>query len=171
MLGERGAGICESFLRGGLSFGLQANDTSYSQMWPSIPDLAGENLQKERTQIPWRHCTWTDTEFLWLTGNLLAMRDGRVGFIDFGIVGRISPVTWRAVEALLASTSSRDYDTMARALVTLGATDSDVDIPVRPLFGRMTHMQQHSMTCTTSRNAVSTPSSDRNSPPSRQKES
>jgi aarF domain-containing kinase len=54
-----------------------------------------------------------------------------VGFIDFGIVGRISPVTWRAVEALLASTSAREYDTMARALVTLGATDSDVDIPVR----------------------------------------
>eukprot|EP00884_Botryococcus_braunii_P021730 jgi/Botrbrau1/8240/Bobra.0392s0035.1 len=62
-------------------------------------------------------------------GNLLAMPDGRVGFIDFGIVGRISPITWRAVEALLTSMSSRDYDTMARALVTVGAADSAVDIP------------------------------------------
>jgi aarF domain-containing kinase len=55
-----------------------------------------------------------------------------VGFIDFGIVGRIAPTTWRAVEALLTSMSSRDYDTMARALVTVGAADTAVDIPVTP---------------------------------------
>jgi len=61
-------------------------------------------------------------------GNLLVLNDGRVGFIDFGIVGRISPVTWKAVEALLVSTTTGDYDTMARALVTMGATDGDVDI-------------------------------------------
>ena len=56
--------------------------------------------------------------------------DGRVGFIDFGIVGRVSPVTWGAVEALLGATQSRDFDLMARALVTLGATSTDVDIQV-----------------------------------------
>jgi aarF domain-containing kinase len=47
--------------------------------------------------------------------------DGRVGFIDFGIVGRISPVTWKAMEALLASLAVGDYETMARALATIGA--------------------------------------------------
>jgi hypothetical protein len=57
--------------------------------------------------------------------------DGRVGFIDFGIVGRISPVTWRAVEALLGATGTGDFPTMARALATIGATGEDVDIPVR----------------------------------------
>ena len=40
-------------------------------------------------------------------GNLLVLPDGRVGFIDFGIVGRVSPVTWGAVEALLAATQAR----------------------------------------------------------------
>ena len=55
---------------------------------------------------------------------------GRLGFIDFGIVGRMSPGTWMAVEALLMSTATRDFDTMARALVTIGATSSDVDIQV-----------------------------------------
>ena len=55
--------------------------------------------------------------------------DGRVGFIDFGIVGRVSPVTWGAVEALLGSAQARDFGLMARALVTLGATSTDVDIP------------------------------------------
>ena len=36
-------------------------------------------------------------------GNLLVLADGRVGFIDFGIVGRISPVTFKAMESLIAS--------------------------------------------------------------------
>lgn len=61
-------------------------------------------------------------------GNVLVLPDGRVGFIDFGIVGKISQTTWRAVEALLKATAVGDYDTMARALVTVGATDTDVDL-------------------------------------------
>ena len=55
------------------------------------------------------------------SGNLLALPDGRVGFIDFGIVGRVAPSTWAAVRALVASTASGDYDTMARALAAMGA--------------------------------------------------
>lgn len=62
-------------------------------------------------------------------GNLLVLRDGRVGFIDFGIVGRISPGTWNSVQALLTSTVTSDYETMAKALVTMGATSERVDIP------------------------------------------
>lgn len=62
---------------------------------------------------------------------------GRVGFIDFGIVGRVSPGTWMAVEALLTSVATRDFDTMARALVTVGATSTDVDIKV-PSIARTT---------------------------------
>ena len=62
-------------------------------------------------------------------GNLLVLPDGRVGFIDFGIVGKISQPTWRAIEALLRATTTEDYDTMARALVTIGATSEEVDIP------------------------------------------
>jgi hypothetical protein len=42
-------------------------------------------------------------------------------FIDFGIVGRISPVTWTAMQALPGSLAVGDYDTMARALATIGA--------------------------------------------------
>ncbi|KAB1217570.1 hypothetical protein CJ030_MR3G002717 [Morella rubra] len=33
-------------------------------------------------------------------GNLWLLRDGRIGFLDFGIVGRISPKTWAAMEDL-----------------------------------------------------------------------
>eukprot|EP00877_Chromochloris_zofingiensis_P000169 jgi/Chrzof1/10152/Cz04g30240.t1 len=60
-------------------------------------------------------------------GNLLVLPDGRVGFIDFGIVGRITPVTWTALEALIGAMALGDYDTMARALGTIGACDDEVN--------------------------------------------
>ena len=58
------------------------------------------------------------------------LKDGRVGFIDFGIVGSISPATWRALETLMTSSTASDYTTMARALATLGATRDQVDVQV-----------------------------------------
>ena len=62
------------------------------------------------------------------SGNLLALPDGRVGFIDFGIVGRVAPSTWAAVRALVASTASGDYDTMARALAAMGALGEEKQV-------------------------------------------
>lgn len=61
-------------------------------------------------------------------GNLLVLKDGRVGFIDFGIVGKISPLTFQAMEAFLMSTMTADYNTMARALITMGVTQEQVVI-------------------------------------------
>jgi aarF domain-containing kinase len=52
-------------------------------------------------------------------GNLIVCDDGKVGFIDFGIVGRISPSIWGAVQAFFQSTASRDY---------MGATEGEVDV-------------------------------------------
>ncbi|CAH8270116.1 unnamed protein product [Arabidopsis lyrata] len=60
-------------------------------------------------------------------GNLWLLRDGRIGFLDFGIVGRISPKTWDAMEVFLASISTEEYDSMASALIQMGATNRDVD--------------------------------------------
>ena len=55
-------------------------------------------------------------------GNVLVLPDGRVGFIDFGIVGRISPVTFKSVEQFLMSVQLQNFDLMAQSLVTMGAT-------------------------------------------------
>lgn len=60
-------------------------------------------------------------------GNVLVLSDGRVGFIDFGIVGKISRATWGAMEALLKAVSEEDYETAARALATIGFTSGDID--------------------------------------------
>ncbi|XP_010491051.1 PREDICTED: uncharacterized aarF domain-containing protein kinase At5g05200, chloroplastic [Camelina sativa] len=60
-------------------------------------------------------------------GNLWLLRDGRIGFLDFGIVGRISPKTWAAMEVFLASIATEEYESMASALIQMGATNTDVD--------------------------------------------
>ncbi|KAF3334667.1 aarF domain-containing protein kinase [Carex littledalei] len=61
-------------------------------------------------------------------GNLWLLRDGRIGFLDFGIVGRISPRTWAAMEVFLASFATQEYEAMASALIEMGATGKDVDV-------------------------------------------
>ena len=66
-------------------------------------------------------------------GNLLVLKDGRLGFIDFGIVGKISPITFQAMEAFLMSSMTADYNTMARALITMGVTQEQVVIEVKAL--------------------------------------
>lgn len=60
-------------------------------------------------------------------GNLWLLRDGRIGFLDFGIVGRISPKTWAAMEVFLTSLGTQEYESMASALIDMGATSKNVD--------------------------------------------
>jgi aarF domain-containing kinase len=73
------------------------------------------------TSMPWFHA---DVH----AGNLLLLHDGRVGFIDFGIVGRISPKVLNSVSELSTALALNDSQGMARALCNMGATDAAVDI-------------------------------------------
>ena len=61
-------------------------------------------------------------------GNLLVLTDGRVGFIDFGIVGRIPPRVWDSIQNLAIGFADNNCEMMAAALVQMGATDDKVDI-------------------------------------------
>ena len=60
-------------------------------------------------------------------GNLLVLRDGRVAFIDFGIVGRLPPKIWQSVTDLSEGVYKGDYDLMAQGLIRMGATSSGVN--------------------------------------------
>ncbi|XP_057858550.2 uncharacterized aarF domain-containing protein kinase At5g05200, chloroplastic [Cryptomeria japonica] len=60
-------------------------------------------------------------------GNLWLLNDGRIGFLDFGIVGRISPRTWTAMETFLTSIGNGQFEAMAASLVQMGATSDNVD--------------------------------------------
>ena len=61
-------------------------------------------------------------------GNIMILVDGRVGFIDFGIVGRISKKTQDGVKALIKSLMILDFRLMAESMLTIGLTREKVDI-------------------------------------------
>ncbi len=61
------------------------------------------------------------------SGNLLLLKDGRVGFIDFGMVGRIQPEAWQAIFSLFMAISEQNYTLMAQSMVSVGITRDAVD--------------------------------------------
>lgn len=79
-------------------------------------------------------------------GNLLVLEDGRIGFIDFGIVGRISDKVWFGIGDLVKSFASDDFAGVAKAMVQIGATDDKVDVEkfaseLRNVFSKISSMQ------------------------------
>lgn len=60
-------------------------------------------------------------------GNLLVLEDGRVGFIDFGIVGRLPPKMSKAIDDLNDALADNNARGMANALISMGATVDEVD--------------------------------------------
>ena len=60
-------------------------------------------------------------------GNLMVLTNGKIGFIDFGIVGRINPGTWEAVSDFMSTIMIGDFTGMADAMIRIGVTDDTVD--------------------------------------------
>jgi aarF domain-containing kinase len=78
-------------------------------------------------------------------GNLMVLKDGRVGFIDFGIVGRIRPDTWQAVSDFISSVMVGNFDGMADAMIRIGITHQRVMVSelandLRKLYQQMDKM-------------------------------
>ncbi len=63
------------------------------------------------------------------SGNMLLLADGRVGFIDFGMVGKVSPETWQAVFSLFSGLNEQDYPLVARSMLAVGLTRESIDEP------------------------------------------
>ena len=60
-------------------------------------------------------------------GNLLVLRDGRIGFIDFGIVGRISKEVWSGLMMFMEGLAGNDTMTVVKGLVKMDSTAKDID--------------------------------------------
>jgi aarF domain-containing kinase len=61
------------------------------------------------------------------SGNMLLLEDGRVGFIDFGMVGRVSSESWQAVFDLFGGLSEQNYPRVAQAMLAIGMTRQSID--------------------------------------------
>ncbi|MFM8269666.1 MAG: ABC1 kinase family protein [Pseudomonadota bacterium] len=61
-------------------------------------------------------------------GNLFVLNDGRIGIIDFGIVGRLSRRVQDSIISMFIAIMDEDYDTLATEYVTLCSPDGDTDI-------------------------------------------
>ncbi len=82
-------------------------------------------------------------------GNLMVLQDGRVGFIDFGIVGRINKGTWEGVSDFITAIMMGNFHGMADALSRIGITKSEVNVDefaedIRKLYSRMDIMEPDS---------------------------
>ncbi|MDP9801855.1 ABC1 kinase family protein [Acinetobacter calcoaceticus] len=63
-------------------------------------------------------------------GNLMLLEDGRIGFIDFGIVGQLKPEVWTACMAFMDALQKTDYKAMAENMLKMGMTHNKVDVEV-----------------------------------------
>src|SRR3989344_9517354 len=61
-------------------------------------------------------------------GNLLLIDDGRIAFLDFGIVGRINKQLQDKVANVFVALAYGDKDKLANAFVEIGFVDSGVDV-------------------------------------------
>jgi aarF domain-containing kinase len=53
-------------------------------------------------------------------GNLMTLEDGRLGFLDFGIVGRFDLTQRNQVSEYLLAIATRNYQALARVMVAMG---------------------------------------------------
>ncbi len=63
-------------------------------------------------------------------GNLMLLEDGRVGFIDFGIVGQLKPEVWTACIAFMDALQKTDFPLMAENMLKMGMTDREIDTKI-----------------------------------------
>lgn len=61
-------------------------------------------------------------------GNLLLLKDGRYGILDFGLCGRLTPQMRETLIVLSLAVALKDADTAARTLYRLGQQDQRVNI-------------------------------------------
>jgi predicted unusual protein kinase regulating ubiquinone biosynthesis (AarF/ABC1/UbiB family) len=61
-------------------------------------------------------------------GNLMALDDGRIGFLDFGIVGRFDAARRAQVMSYLLAFASGDFRKLAQVMADMGSVDREADL-------------------------------------------
>ncbi|UNU73393.1 AarF/ABC1/UbiB kinase family protein [Moraxella nasovis] len=66
-------------------------------------------------------------------GNVMLTHDGRVGFLDFGLVGKIDPKSLNACFILVQAMQANNYHQMAQAMIDIGMTHGSAQVDVHRL--------------------------------------
>ncbi len=61
-------------------------------------------------------------------GNVFVLEDGRIGLVDFGMVGRISGDMSRHICTWFGAVLTRDVDTVVRCYIRMGILDDETDV-------------------------------------------
>jgi predicted unusual protein kinase regulating ubiquinone biosynthesis (AarF/ABC1/UbiB family) len=71
-------------------------------------------------------------------GNLLAMPDGRLAYLDFGMMSQMEPYQRYGLIEAIVHLINRDFDSLANDYVKLEFLDADVDLtPIIPAFSEV----------------------------------
>lgn len=60
-------------------------------------------------------------------GNIFVMQDGRIGLMDFGIVGRVSPDLREVIAKTLLALLNKDFDKLTDQYIELGLVSEEMD--------------------------------------------
>lgn len=91
-------------------------------------------------------------------GNLMLLEDGRIAFLDFGLMGQIQPSSLQACFSLVQSLQLNDYHGMALAMIDIGMTNQAAKMNVEQLAQDLQkilgQMQPNNQTATDGLNAM-----------------
>ena len=75
-------------------------------------------------------------------GNLMLLTDGRIGFLDFGIVGKLKAESWRACMGMMQAMQDSDYQAMARHMIDMEMTHGGNQVDVAALGNDLQRMMK-----------------------------
>ena len=75
-------------------------------------------------------------------GNLMLLTDGRIGFIDFGIVGKLKAESWRACMGMMQALQDNNYQAMAQYMIDMEMTGARGQVDVAALAEDLQRMMQ-----------------------------
>ncbi|MEC5210501.1 putative unusual protein kinase regulating ubiquinone biosynthesis (AarF/ABC1/UbiB family) [Psychrobacter sp. PL15] len=75
-------------------------------------------------------------------GNLMLLTDGRIGFLDFGIVGKLKAESWRACIGMMQALQDNDYQAMAHHMIDMEMTHGRHDVNAVDLANDLQRMMR-----------------------------
>ncbi|MBI5695153.1 MAG: 2-polyprenylphenol 6-hydroxylase [Nitrospirae bacterium] len=83
------------------------------------------------------------------SGNMFVMEDGKIGLVDFGIIGRLTEDNMEIIADTFLALVKKDFDGLVRSYISMGFVSDDVDIDrfkhdfkndlvelIEPLYGK-----------------------------------